>query len=116
VEDETAILNLAARLLEKQGYTVLAASTPREGMRLAREHSGEIHLLITDVVMPEMNGRELARHVLSLFPRLKCLYMSGYTADVISHHGVLEGGVHFLNKPFSMVELSDKIRETLEGS
>ncbi len=77
-------------MLERQGYTVLAASTPGEAIRLAREHAGEIHLLMTDVVMPEMNGRDLAKNLLSLYPDLKRLFMSGYTADVIAHHGVLD--------------------------
>ena len=95
VEDEPAILKLTTRMLEQLGYTVLAASTPGEAIRLAREHAGEIHLLMTDVVMPEMNGRDLARNLLSLYPHLKCLFMSGYTADVIAHHGVLDEGRAF---------------------
>jgi two-component system, cell cycle sensor histidine kinase and response regulator CckA len=113
VEDESAILKMTRSMLEQQGYTVLAASTPGEAMRLAREHAGEIHMLMTDVVMPEMNGRELANNVISLYPHLKRLFMSGYTADVIAHHGVLEPGVYFLQKPFSMKELTAKVREVL---
>ena len=115
VEDEPAILKLTRMMLEKQGYIVLAARTPAEGIRLAQEHGGDIHLLMTDVVMPEMNGRDLAQRIQSLFPRLKCLFMSGYTADVISHHGVLDGGVSFIHKPFSIKDLSDKIRESLDS-
>jgi CheY-like chemotaxis protein len=114
VEDEPAILRLAARILEKQGYAVMAASTPGEAMRLSREHSGEIDLLITDVVMPEMNGRDLAKNLLSIYPNLKRLFMSGYTADVIAHHGVLDEGVNFLQKPFNINELTKKIREILD--
>ena len=101
-------------MLEMQGYTVLAASTPGEAIRLAEEHAGEIHLLMTDVVMPEMNGRELANKLLSLYPGLKWLFMSGYTADVIAHHGVLEEGVCFIQKPFSLGDLAARVREALE--
>ena len=115
VEDEPALLNLATRMLENQGYTVLAASSPGEAIRLAREHRGEIHLLITDVVMPEMNGRDLAKNLLSLYPRIKRLFMSGYTSDVIAHQGVLEEGVHFIQKPFSSKDLGSKVRAVLDG-
>lgn len=115
VEDEPAILALGTKMLDRLGYQTLAASTPGEALNLAREHSGEIHLLITDVVMPEMNGRDLARNLLSLYPNLKRLFMSGYTANVIAHQGVLDEGVNFLQKPFSFRELSAKVREALEG-
>jgi two-component system, cell cycle sensor histidine kinase and response regulator CckA len=114
VEDEEANLSLFRRMLEKQGYVVLSAGTPREALHLAREHAGEIHLLLTDVIMPEMNGRDLSASIHSLFPRMKCLFMSGYTADVIAHHGVLDEGVNFIHKPFSAAGLADKIRETLK--
>lgn len=102
-------------VLEKHGYTVLAASTPGEAIKLAKESAGEIHLLMTDVVMPEMNGRVLAKNLLSLYPRLKRLFMSGYTADVIAHHGVLDEGVQFIQKPFSMEDLASKVREALSA-
>jgi two-component system cell cycle sensor histidine kinase/response regulator CckA len=115
VEDELAILKLTTRMLASQGYTVLAASTPNEALRLAREHATELHLLVTDVVMPEMNGRELAKNLLPLHPGLKCLFMSGYTANVIAHHGVLDEGVHFIQKPFSMRDLAAQVREALEA-
>jgi len=115
VEDEPAILKLASVLLEKQGYTVLLASTPGEAIRLAQEHAGEIHLLMTDVIMPEMNGRALARNLLSFYPNLKRLFMSGYTADVIAHHGVLDDGVYFIQKPFSTKDLAAKVREALDS-
>jgi response regulator RpfG family c-di-GMP phosphodiesterase len=103
-------------MLERQGYTVLAASTPGESIRLAEAHPGKIHLLMTDVVMPEMNGHDLARNLLSIYPNLKRLFMSGYTANVIAHHGVLDKGVHFLQKPFSMEDLVSKVREALTGA
>ena len=114
VEDEPAILSLSKRMLEKQGYQVLIAGTPGEATRVAEEHTGEIHLLMTDVVMPEMNGRDLAEKLLSLYPNLKCLFMSGYTADVIAHHGVLDDEVHFIQKPFSIKDMAAKVREVLD--
>jgi YesN/AraC family two-component response regulator len=95
------------------GYNVLAANTPGEAVRLAREYSDEIHLLITDVVMPEMNGKELVKKLREFNPQLKCLFMSGYTSDIIAQHGVLDEGVNFIQKPFSLSDLSAKVREVL---
>jgi len=114
VEDELAILNIITMILGKLGYSVLAANSPGEGLRMAREHAGEISLLLTDVVMPEMNGRDLAKTLQSRYPGIKRLFMSGYTADVIAHHGVLEQGVHFIQKPFSLPALAAKMREVLD--
>jgi PAS domain S-box-containing protein len=114
VEDEKAVLELGKRILEESGYTVLAAMTPREAIRLAEEYTGDIHLLLTDVVMPGMNGQDLAERLVSIKPGLKCLYMSGYTADVIAHRGVLEEGVQFIPKPFSVSDLTVKVREALD--
>jgi CheY-like chemotaxis protein len=116
VEDDPAVLNMTSRLLAGQGYTVLAAGCPAEAIRVAGEHAAEIHLVMTDVVMPEMNGRDLAARLLSLSPNLKCLFTSGYTANVIAHHGVLDEGVQFLQKPFSVQDLAAKIREVLDES
>jgi two-component system cell cycle sensor histidine kinase/response regulator CckA len=113
VEDETMVLRLAKTMLAKLGYEVLSAATPGEAIRLAAEHAGEVHLVMTDVIMPEMNGRDLARHLRSVYPNLKQLFMSGYTADVIADQGVLEEGVHFIQKPFSMNDLAAKLREAL---
>ncbi|MFH0726441.1 MAG: response regulator [Pseudomonadota bacterium] len=113
VEDEPVLLNVAKRMLERSGHTVLAAGTPGDAIRLAAEHAGKIDLLMTDVVMPEMNGRDLAKHLRSFYPRQKCLFMSGYTANVIAHHGVLDEGVFFIQKPFSMKELAAAIRQVL---
>jgi two-component system cell cycle sensor histidine kinase/response regulator CckA len=115
VEDELAFLRLTRKMLEHQGYTVLAATTPGEALRLAREHTGEIHLLMTDVVMPEMNGRVLARNLLLVFPHLRRLFMSGYTADVIAHQGILDEGVHFIQKPFSTETLAAEVRGALDA-
>jgi PAS domain S-box-containing protein len=113
VEDDPAVLRMTTRMLGGLGYTVLAARSPAEAIRLAHEHAAEVHLLMTDVVMPEMNGRDLAATLLARYPRLERLFTSGYTADVIAHHGVLDDGVHFLQKPFSIHDLAAKVREAL---
>ncbi len=115
VEDERSVLNLGRIILTRLGYTVLAAGSPREGLAQAQEHDGQIQLLITDVVMPEMNGRELAERLTTLRPGIKCLYMSGYTANVIAHRGVLDEGVLFLQKPYTTRDLAAKVREALDG-
>lgn len=115
VEDEPSILNLTKRLLEREKYHVLAAATPSEALRKAKEYTGPIHLLLTDVIMSEMNGRDLSRKLLGQFPELKRLFMSGYTADIITEQGILDANVHFLQKPFSMRELSGAVRQTLAG-
>jgi PAS domain S-box-containing protein len=115
VEDEPAILSLTKTMLQRLGYQVLAANTPGEAIRVAAQFSGQIHLLMTDVVMPEMNGRDLASKLSSTFPALKKLYMSGYTANVIAHHGVLDEGVLFIQKPFSKNDLARWIRTALDG-
>ena len=113
VEDEAAILRMTKTMLERLGYVVLSAGTPGAAIRLAEQHAGEIHLLVTDVIMPEMNGRDLARNLLTRYPGMKRLFMSGYTADVIASHGVLDEGVNFIQKPFSKGDLSAKVREAL---
>ncbi len=113
VEDETSILKLSKKILEGLGYEVLEASAPGRAIDLARTHEGRIHLLITDVVMPEMNGRDLADQLKTYFPDLKTLFMSGYTANVIAHRGVLDEGVHFIQKPFSKTDLAVKARKAL---
>jgi len=109
VEDDAVFRHYLAALLH-------AAATPGEAIRLAEAHAGEIHLLMTDVVMPEMNGRDLARNLLSLYPQQKCLFMSGYTANVIAHHGVLDEGVEFLQKPYSPRDLAARVRTLLDRS
>jgi PAS domain S-box-containing protein len=114
VEDEDQILNLAQRILQQHGYTVLAARSPEAALKLAAAHPETIHLLITDVVMPGMNGRELHKRLVALKPGLRCLYMSGYTANVIAHHGVLDAGVQFLQKPFTIDSLAEQVREALK--
>ena len=115
VEDELDILKMAAKILEKHGYSVLQANTPKDAICIAENHANEINLLITDVVMPEMNGRDLAHTLKTQHPHLKCIYMSGYTADVIAHHGVLAEGVNFIQKPFSLSVLTSKVRTVLDS-
>jgi two-component system CheB/CheR fusion protein len=114
VEDEISVLNLCQSMLQHLGYTVFAADSPGAAMRQMEEHTGEIHLLITDVIMPEMNGRNLAERIRASKPDMKCLFMSGYPDNVIVDCGVLEQGVHFIEKPFSINELACKMREVLE--
>jgi response regulator RpfG family c-di-GMP phosphodiesterase len=115
VEDDPDILNISKMILETQGYTMLVASSPGEAIRVAGEHSGEVHLLLTDVVMPEMNGWVLSENLLSLYPHIRRLFMSGYTADVIVQRGVLQEGVFFIEKPFLPETLAAKVREVLDS-
>ncbi len=114
VEDEPAILELGRYILEQRGYTVLTATTPDKALALATEHRQTIDLLVTDVIMPKMNGQVLAENIKALQPAIKVLYISGYTADVISRHGVLHPDVQFLEKPFSGSGLGKKVREALD--
>ena len=113
VEDDRAVMQLAAMLLRDLGYTVIRAGTPREAVRQAEGLDGEIHLLMTDVIMPEMSGRELQQRLSRDRPEMRCLFMSGYTANVIAHQGILYDDVCFLQKPFSKEALAAKLREAL---
>ncbi len=114
VEDEPAILRMTRMMLERKGYSVLPAATPGEAIDKAKTHAEKIDLLMTDVVMPEMNGRDVAGQLTALFPDIKLLFMSGYTANVIAHQGVLDEGMAFIQKPFSMKELAEKVRGVLD--
>ena len=109
-----AILEMTKRMLEKQGYEILTARTPGEAIILAQTCPGTIHLLITDVVMPEMNGHDLAVQLVSFHPQIRKLFMSGYTSDIIALHGVLDEGVHFIQKPFSLKDLAAKVRKAMD--
>lgn len=115
VEDELAILKLSKILLERLGYTVLAAETSVKAMNMALEHTDKIHLLMTDVIMPGMNGKDLARNIKGICANIRILFMSGYTAEVISHYGVLEEGVYFIQKPFTVHELAFKLKEVMKS-
>jgi len=114
VEDDNTILQMSKQMLERLGYTVETAGTPSEALKISNEYEGIIHLLITDVIMPELNGRDLSVRLSKNHPDLKTLYMSGYTADVIAHHGVIDEGVKFIQKPFSLKDLAVKVREVIE--
>lgn len=114
VEDEEAMLGLTKKVLEKLGYTVLAANSPKAAIKLMQEHSENIDLLITDVIMPEMNGRDLADYIAGHYPGIKQLFMSGYTADVIAQRGVLEEGMNLIEKPFSSTVLATRVRDILD--
>jgi signal transduction histidine kinase/ActR/RegA family two-component response regulator len=115
VEDEDLVRKMAHEVLSMSGYKVLEAPHGDEAIELCRRHDGEIHLVLTDVVMPRMNGKEVVERISPLRPDMKVLYMSGYDDKAIVHHGVLEEGVAFLPKPFSPSELAAKVREVLEG-
>ncbi|MDD2237367.1 MAG: ATP-binding protein, partial [Kiritimatiellae bacterium] len=115
VEDEPSILHMTSAMLRRLDYEVLAAGTTDEALNLADSYKGRIHLLMTDVIMPDMNGRDLAGVLMAAHPDMKCLFMSGYTADVIAHHGTLKAGVHFIQKPFSKMDLAAKVRAVLES-
>ena len=114
VEDDAVILKMCRSMLERLGYVVLSANTPGEALRIVEQGAVKITLLISDVVMPEMNGRELADRLQSLCPGLKALFMSGYTAKIIAQRGVLEAGVHFIPKPFSRKDLAVSVRRVLD--
>jgi PAS domain S-box-containing protein len=115
VEDEDAVRALTRHALQLDGYTVLAASHPGEAIRLCERHDGLIALLLTDVVMPQMGGRELANRLTALRPEMKVLFLSGYTDDAVVRHGVLEAETDFLQKPFTLDALTRKVREVLAG-
>jgi signal transduction histidine kinase len=114
VEDEPAILRLAHRILTGHGYEVHAAGSPREALRLAEAHRGAIDLLLTDVIMPGMNGRDLAEAVRTLAPAVRHLFMSGHTADIIAHQGRVEPGIRLIEKPFTMATLTRAVRDVLD--
>jgi len=116
VEDESAVLRLSKIVLERFGYKVLTAGTPSEAIQLFQTHEGRVHLLVTDVVMPEMNGRELAIRLRETRPELKTLFVSGYSASALAPRGVLDEGVHFLQKPFSLEDLASSVREALDAT
>ena len=115
VEDEEVVRGLARKILEDAGYTVLEASGGPEAMRLCQERES-IDLLLTDVVMPETSGREIADHLASLQPTTPVLFMSGYTDEAIVHHGIVDSGVEFIQKPFSPLALTRKVRSVLDAT
>ncbi len=112
VEDDPGVRTFAIRVLERLGYRVLHAANGQEALALA---PGRVDLLITDVVMPGMNGRQLAERLVRLHPHMKVLYASGYTENVIAHHGVVDEGLSFIGKPYAVASLARKVREVLDG-
>ncbi len=115
VEDEPSLLALSERHLRYLGYTVLSAATPEAALALGLKHGTEIRLLVTDVIMPGMTGQELATRLLSQFPELRCLFVSGYTADILDRRGLLPPGMHLLTKPYKVRDLAAKVRQILEA-
>jgi CheY-like chemotaxis protein len=115
VEDDDGVRALTRLIVQGSGYMVLESHDGVEAVRLAEEHGGRIDLLMTDVVMPKMNGREVAGRVLELHPEVKVLFLSGYTDDAVVRHGILHETVNFLQKPFSPSSLAMKIRTILDG-
>ncbi|MBM3778837.1 MAG: response regulator, partial [Acidimicrobiia bacterium] len=115
VEDEEGVRLLATRILESAGYTVLAAAGGEEALRLIEHLDQPVHLILTDVVMPGLSGRDLVRRLSPRYPGVKVLFTSGYTDNAIVHHGVLDEGVNFLSKPYSAPVLTRKVREVLHA-
>jgi CheY-like chemotaxis protein len=114
VEDEEKVRQLTVEILGKQGYSVLDASQGDDALAISEKHKGPIHLILVDVVMPGISGTELTKRLAFLRPETKILYMSGYTDNAIVHHGVLEKGVNYIQKPFTIDELTRKVREALD--
>jgi CheY-like chemotaxis protein len=106
---------MIAEILESAGYEVLEGATPEQALAAARSHGGPLPLILTDVILPGMSGRELADALRSSRPEARVLFMSGYTDDAIGHHGILQPGVHFLQKPFTTDSLLLKVREVLDA-
>ena len=114
MEDEDAVRSLAATRSQMQGYTVLEARDGEEALRVAEQHRGQIHLLMTDVVMPRMGGRQVAERLAQEQPGVKVLFLSGYTDDAVVRHGIVEAEVGFLQKPFTPMRLAQKVRDVLD--
>jgi CheY-like chemotaxis protein len=115
VEDEAALRKLISGALRKYGYKVWEAQNGGEALLICEKEPGPIHLMLTDVVMPQMSGRELAERLAQIRPEIKVLYMSGYTTNSIVHHGVLDSGINFIPKPLKVLTLVQKVREILDA-
>jgi two-component system, cell cycle sensor histidine kinase and response regulator CckA len=115
VENESAIRNLLQMALRRSGYTVLAAESGHEALELVRNHAGAIHLLITDVMMPDMDGPELVRQLSAIRPDTRALFMSGYMDDSLADRAILSANTNFIQKPFSPTTIAQKVREILDG-
>ena len=115
MEDDPQVRELTRTVLAAQGYFIIEAGSPEDAERIVENDGAEIHLLLTDVIMPGVSGRELAKRLTARLPRLRVLYMSGYTYNIIAHGGTLETGVAFLQKPFTPSTLVEKVREVLDA-
>jgi DNA-binding NtrC family response regulator len=115
VEDDAQLRRLSSSVLTQCGYNVLTAGNPEDGLAICKANHHDIRLLVTDVVMPRMNGRQLAEQILQICPKLRVLYISGYTNNAIVHYGVLDSGLWFLPKPFTLSALAAKVREVLDA-
>jgi CheY-like chemotaxis protein len=115
VEDDEAVRTLSRRILTASGYAVLEAAGGAEALRVCERHGGTIHLMVSDVVMPGMGGRQVAEQLAAAHPETKVLFVSGYTNDAVVRHGIREAEVHFLQKPFKSADLTRKVREVLDG-
>lgn len=116
VEDDEQVLNLVRTMLETNGYKVLAASSPQKACTICEEYHGGIDLLITDVIMPIMNGKELQTRIAGMKPGINTIFMSGYMADIIANRGIIDQGVNFISKPFTLQTLTQKVQEAIKGS
>jgi len=116
VEDNEQVRTLTFSILKLQGYTVLAAAGGTEALEISASHNGSIDLLLTDVIMPDMNGKDLYERIIDKYPGIKVLYMSGYTGDVLAHHGILDQGIQFIQKPFRVTDLAAKIRRIFDST
>jgi DNA-binding NtrC family response regulator len=108
------LLDMETAMLKRRGYNILSAGTRVLAQKIAEEYSGRIHLLLTDVIMPEMNGKELSEKLLAVRPEMDVLFMSGYPADIIASKNIINGKINFLQKPFSMQLLTGKVRDALD--
>ena len=116
VEDDAMVRTMTTQMLEALGYSVLVAEGPQDALSLCERRETSVDLLMTDVIMPEMNGKELKRRIEAVRPGIRTLLMSGYTSDVIAHHGVLDEGIHFIQKPFNIEDLARKVRDAINGA
>ena len=107
---------MTTRMLELMGYTVIAASTPQEAISSAHNYKGTIHLLITDVILPQMDGKKLSEEIAKMHQDIKCIFISGYPADFITQRGILQEGLQFIQKPFTIDTLCTKIRQALDNT